>query len=165
MSFQTNIQLQPTVDSPQLAHRTTFLTNAALQQPRESRSLLVHITWAGRGVTTLELYSKIRSCLRWLMAQDGVNGKSIFYQLKRPWVIWIQYILSYGSLVTNHSSSFCRNGSSDVQNVYFREYGNTGDGASGTRVSWAGKLDAAVSISSILGSDYASQGYYDANYP
>lgn len=68
------------------------------------------------------------------------------------------------SLTANDLSSFGRNGSNDVANVVFREYKNTGDGASGNRVSWAGQLSSAVTISSILGSNYASQGYYDANY-
>lgn len=48
--------------------------------------------------------------------------------------------------------------------VLFGEYDNTGAGASGTRASFATKLSSAVSIETILGSGYASAGYYDASY-
>ncbi|GKT72707.1 pectinesterase [Colletotrichum tofieldiae] len=41
-------------------------------------------------------------------------------------------------------------GTNPTANVYYAEYGNTGTGASGTRVSWAKKLSSAVSIDSIL---------------
>ncbi|GJC99390.1 Pectinesterase [Colletotrichum higginsianum IMI 349063] len=41
-------------------------------------------------------------------------------------------------------------GTNPTGNVYYAEYGNTGTGASGTRVSWAKKLSSAVSIDSIL---------------
>lgn len=70
-----------------------------------------------------------------------------------------------GSWLLTTSFSTRRNGGTDTGNVYYREYANTGAGASGTRVSWAGKLSSAVTISSILGSDYSTQGYYDAAYP
>jgi pectinesterase len=48
--------------------------------------------------------------------------------------------------------------------VLFGEYQNTGDGASGTRASFATTLSAAVSIGDILGSGYASESYFDADY-
>lgn len=44
------------------------------------------------------------------------------------------------------------------------EYNNTGAGASGPRASFATKLCSAVSIDTILGSNYTSAGYYDASY-
>lgn len=54
--------------------------------------------------------------------------------------------------------------SSDVTNVYYGEYANTGDGATGTRVSWSKQLSSAVSMSTVLGSSYASQSWYDSTY-
>lgn len=48
--------------------------------------------------------------------------------------------------------------------VLFGEYDNSGDGASGTRASFAETLSSAVSINTILGSSYTSAGYYDASY-
>jgi hypothetical protein len=43
------------------------------------------------------------------------------------------------------------------------EYGNSGDGASGTRASFATKLSAKVSIATVLGSGYAS--WVDTSFP
>lgn len=48
--------------------------------------------------------------------------------------------------------------------VTLGEYSNSGAGASGTRASFAKKLSSAVSINTILGSNYKSAGYYDASY-
>lgn len=48
--------------------------------------------------------------------------------------------------------------------VQFGENGNTGAGASGTRVSFSQKLSGPVSITTILGNGYTSAGYYDASY-
>lgn len=42
-----------------------------------------------------------------------------------------------------------------TQDVSLAEYGNTGAGASGTRASFSSKLSSALSISTVLGSDYA----------
>lgn len=52
----------------------------------------------------------------------------------------------------------------NTDDVYFGEYSNSGDGASGTRASFATTLSSAVSIETILGDDYASAGYYDSSY-
>jgi hypothetical protein len=57
------------------------------------------------------------------------------------------------------------NGDTDLANVYYAEYANTGSGASGTRVSWSKKLTSAVSPTTVLGSGYTSGGWYDASYP
>jgi len=47
----------------------------------------------------------------------------------------------------------------------FGEYDNAGAGASTTaRASFAEILTAGVSINTVLGSSYASAGYYDATY-
>lgn len=50
----------------------------------------------------------------------------------------------------------------NTDNAVFQEFGNTGDGASGTRASFSTKLSAAVSISTILGSNYAD--WVDTTY-
>lgn len=50
----------------------------------------------------------------------------------------------------------------NTEDVTFGEFGNTGAGASGTRASFATKLSAAVTIESILGSNYAS--WVDTSY-
>lgn len=48
--------------------------------------------------------------------------------------------------------------------VLFGEYNNSGPGAEGTRADFAETLSAEVSISDVLGEDYASAGYYDEAY-
>lgn len=55
-------------------------------------------------------------------------------------------------------------GASDprTSGVTFQEYGNQGAGASGTRASFAKKIAAPVSISTVLGSGYAS--WADTSY-
>jgi pectinesterase len=57
------------------------------------------------------------------------------------------------------------NGGTDLANIYYAEYANTGSGASGTRVSWSKKLSSAVSQTTVLGSGYTSGGWYDGSYP
>ncbi|CAG8984260.1 hypothetical protein HYALB_00010516 [Hymenoscyphus albidus] len=44
----------------------------------------------------------------------------------------------------------------NTENAVFQEFGNTGDGASGQRASFSSKIGSAISISTILGSDYTS---------
>jgi len=57
------------------------------------------------------------------------------------------------------------NGDTNVGNIYYAEYGNTGSGASGTRVSWSKKLSSAISQTTVLGSGYQSAAWYDSSYP
>lgn len=46
-------------------------------------------------------------------------------------------------------------GDERIGHVTFQEFGNTGAGASGTRASFSETISSALSISDILGSDYA----------
>jgi len=48
--------------------------------------------------------------------------------------------------------------------VTLAEFGNTGDGASGTRADFATTLSSAVVIGDILGSGYASEWWVDTSY-
>lgn len=50
----------------------------------------------------------------------------------------------------------------DTSNVVFQEYGNTGDGALGTRASFETDLSSAITIDTILGSNYTD--WVDADY-
>jgi pectinesterase len=50
----------------------------------------------------------------------------------------------------------------NTEDVLFGEYDNAGDGAEGTRASFATKLSSAISITSILGSDY--KDWIDISY-
>ncbi|CAH0033262.1 unnamed protein product, partial [Clonostachys rhizophaga] len=51
-------------------------------------------------------------------------------------------------------------GSTPTDNVYYGEFGNTGEGASGTRAGFSKKLDSAVSVGDILG----STSWLDSSY-
>lgn len=55
------------------------------------------------------------------------------------------------------------NGDERTTNAVFGEYQNSGAGASGSR-SFETVLSSPVSISTILGSSYASEGFYDSSY-
>ncbi|ORY55291.1 family 8 carbohydrate esterase [Pseudomassariella vexata] len=101
-----------------------------------------------------------------IAAASGESVSSGTYYLGRPWRTYSRVVyqtVSMSNVIRSEGWSTW-NGDTDVDNVYYGEYANTGDGASGTRVSWAQKLSSAVSISTVLGSSYASQGYYDASY-
>lgn len=50
----------------------------------------------------------------------------------------------------------------NTEDVLFGEYGNSGAGSQGTRASFAKKLSAPISISTILGSNYAE--WVDTSY-
>ena len=52
--------------------------------------------------------------------------------------------------------------SPNTDNVTYAEYGNTGKGAKGDRVSFSHKLDEPISISEILGVDW--QSWVDTSY-
>lgn len=97
------------------------------------------------------------------MLQDGVHGELTDTPSSGRTSCPGARVLKF-RLITDHAF-IIRNGGTDTGNVYYREYANTGAGAAGTRVSWAGTLSSALTISSILGSDYSTQGYYDASYP
>jgi pectinesterase len=89
------------------------------------------------------------------------------YYLGRPWGSYARVVFQGTSMsAVINSAGWHVWGSSDTRtaNVLFGEYGNSGSGASGTRASFATKLSKAVSISDILGSGYASAGYYDSAY-
>lgn len=124
-----------------------------------------YITANGRDSASDPSYYVFNKCS--IAAASGETVPAGSYYLGRPWGNYARVVFQNTviSSVVNALGWSEWNGSSDVANVVFREYKNTGDGATGTRVSWAGQLSSAVTISSILGSNYASQGYYDASYP
>lgn len=89
------------------------------------------------------------------------------YYLGRPWTEYARVVFQDTSMTNVINSAGWSQWSSSTPNtedVYFGEYDNSGAGASGTRASFATKLSSAVSITTILGSDYTSAGYYDSSY-
>jgi pectinesterase len=100
-------------------------------------------------------------------AASGNTVTSGAYYLGRPWGAYAQVVFQDSSLsavINSAGWSVWSSSDPNTSDVLFGEYGNTGTGASGTRASFATKLSSAVSIKTILGSSYASQGYYDASY-
>ncbi|KAL3424145.1 pectinesterase [Phlyctema vagabunda] len=85
--------------------------------------------------------------------------------LGRPWGAYARVTVQntvLSNLINSAGWSVWNKGDERTSNVAFTEYGNTGAGASGTRASFSSKLSSAVSISSILGSDYTS--WADTSY-
>jgi pectinesterase len=85
--------------------------------------------------------------------------------LGRPWGEYARVCVQntvLSSLINAAGWHVWNTGDERTGHVTFQEYGNTGAGASGTRASFSKKLSSALTISSILGSDYAS--WVDASY-
>ncbi|KAF7553036.1 hypothetical protein G7Z17_g3889 [Cylindrodendrum hubeiense] len=84
-------------------------------------------------------------------ALSGV-GEGVTY-LGRPWRTYARVVFQnseLGSVV--NPAGWKAWGTNPTDNVYYGEYGNTGDGATGERASFAQELTSPVSIGDILGS-------------
>ena len=89
------------------------------------------------------------------------------YYLGRPWREYARVTFQKTSMTNVINAAgwkIWNTGDERTSNVQFTEYANTGAGASGTRASFSSTLSSAVGITSVLGSSYASQGYYDSSY-
>ncbi|KAM0270071.1 hypothetical protein ACHAQH_009540 [Verticillium albo-atrum] len=51
-----------------------------------------------------------------------------------------------------------------VANIFYREYGNTGPGAVGPRIDFAGQLDAPIQPATILGNGFEREWWVDVTY-
>ncbi|KAH8678317.1 pectinesterase [Xylariales sp. PMI_506] len=124
-----------------------------------------YITANGRDSSTNPSYYLFNNCN--IAAASGESVTSRSYYLGRPWRDYARVVFQNTAMsaVVNTAGWSEWNGSDDVANVYYAEYGNTGDGAEGPRVSWSYQLSSAVTMSTVLGSTYASQPWYDATYP
>ncbi|KAI0872345.1 carbohydrate esterase family 8 protein [Hypoxylon argillaceum] len=124
-----------------------------------------YITANGRDSSTNPSYYLFNNCD--VAAATGESVTSASYYLGRPWRTYARVVFQGTSLssVINGAGWHDWNGSTDVANIYYAEYANSGSGASGTRVSWSQKLSSAVSPTTVLGSGYTSLGWYDASYP
>ncbi|KAJ8126474.1 hypothetical protein O1611_g7162 [Lasiodiplodia mahajangana] len=124
-----------------------------------------YITANGRDSSSNPSYYLFNNCD--VAAATGESVTSASYYLGRPWRTYSRVVFQSTSLssVINGAGWHDWNGDTDVANIYYAEYGNSGSGASGTRVSWSQKLSSAVSPTTVLGSGYTSGGWYDASYP
>lgn len=94
---------------------------------------------------------------------DSVSSGSVY--LGRPWseyarVCFQNTVLS--AVINSAGWEIWSSSSPNTEDVTFQEYGNTGAGASGTRASFSTKLSSPLTISTILGSDYAD--WVDTSY-
>ena len=98
-----------------------------------------------------------------IAAKSGETVTAGSYYLGRPWEPYARVVVQDTSMtsVINSVGWVEWSSSESTANVVFEEYGNTGTGASGTR-SIGKKISAAVTIASVLGSDYTS--WVDSNY-
>ncbi|KAH7145437.1 pectin lyase fold/virulence factor [Dactylonectria estremocensis] len=81
--------------------------------------------------------------------------------LGRPWRTYARVVFQNSELGSVVSSvGWSAWGDNPTDNVYYGEFGNTGDGASGDRVSFAQELSSPVSIDDILG----TTSWLDSDY-
>ncbi|KAI9646626.1 hypothetical protein NHQ30_004622 [Ciborinia camelliae] len=88
--------------------------------------------------------------------------------LGRPWRSFARVVFQNSYLGTNIKAAGWETWSSTTSNtgnVTFGEYNNDGPGSSLTaRASFSTALSSAIDITTVLGSDYTSEFYYDASY-
>lgn len=102
-----------------------------------------------------------------IAAASGQTVASGAYYLGRPWSAYARVVFQYTSMsdvINSAGWSQWSTTSPNTATAYFGEYANTGAGASGARASFATELSSPVSIETVLGSGYASAGWYDASY-
>ncbi|KAK8130522.1 pectinesterase precursor [Apiospora kogelbergensis] len=124
-----------------------------------------YITANGRDSASNPSYYVFNRCDIRPGSGESVGAGS--YYLGRPWRTYSRVVFQSTAMsnVINGAGWHDWNGDQDLGNIYYGEYSNTGAGASGSRVGWSKKLSSAVSISTVLGGDYASQPWYDGGYP
>ncbi|KAF2124928.1 carbohydrate esterase family 8 protein [Dothidotthia symphoricarpi CBS 119687] len=124
---------------------------------------LGYITANGRDSSTNPSYYVINKST--IAAASGNTVASGAYYLGRPWRDYARVVFQSTSMTNVINAAGWKIWSTDdtrTDNVLFGEYADTGAGASGTRASFATKLTAAVSISTVLGSDY--KDWVDTTY-
>lgn len=107
-----------------------------------------YITASGRDTADAYWYVINKSKIA---AKSGAGVAKESTVLGRPWREYARTVVQNSDLSNVVKPvGWSAWGTNPTGNVYYAEYGNTGTGASGTRVSWAKKLSSAVSIDSIL---------------
>ncbi|KAF3083336.1 hypothetical protein TWF569_005800 [Orbilia oligospora] len=90
-----------------------------------------------------------------IAAASGYTGVGKSY-LGRPWRNYARVVVQrtvLSNVINGAGWSQWSSSSPNTDHVSFQEYGNTGDGASGTRASFSSKLGGAVNPTSILDGD------------
>ncbi|KAH6889473.1 pectin lyase fold/virulence factor [Thelonectria olida] len=92
-------------------------------------------------------------------ALSGVGDGETY--LGRPWRTYARVVFQNSELgAVVNSAGWKAWGDNPTDNVYYGEFGNTGDGASGTRASFSQELSSAVVLADILG----STSWLDSDY-
>jgi pectinesterase len=116
-----------------------------------------YITANGRDSASNPSYYVINKST--VSAKAGDTVKAGAYYLGRPWRAYARVVFqqtAMSNVINAAGWKIWNTGDERIDGVEFGEYGNSGDGAKGTRASFSKKLSAAVSISTVLGSDYKS---------
>jgi len=98
-------------------------------------------------------------------AASGSSVGSGTVYLGRPWGEYARVCFqktSLSALINSAGWTEWSTSGPNTEYVTFQEDGNSGAGASGTRASFSTELSSAITISTILGSDYAN--WVDASY-
>ncbi|CAK7227446.1 hypothetical protein SCUCBS95973_006546 [Sporothrix curviconia] len=121
------------------------------------------ITANGRASATDVSYYVVDQSTVGAASGASVAAESVY--LGRPWSEYARVCFqktSLSNIINPAGWSEWSASEPNTEDVALEEYDNDGAGASGTRASFSTELTAALSISSILGSDYAS--WVDADY-
>lgn len=122
-----------------------------------------YITANGRDSSSNPSYYVINNSK--VAAASGNSVTAGAYFLGRPWRNYARVVFqntALSNVVNSAGWHIWNTGDERTDHVTFGEYKNSGDGASGTRASFATKLSSAVSISTVLGSGYAD--WVDTSY-
>ncbi|KAI5796198.1 pectinesterase-like protein [Pyronema domesticum] len=96
---------------------------------------------------------------------DGVTLPAGSTYLGRPWRNWSRVIFqntAMSDVVNSAGWRYWNVGDERTDHVYYKEFRNTGTGASGTRASFSSSLSAANPITLLFGSSYKS--WVDTDY-
>ncbi|KAF3081773.1 hypothetical protein TWF569_009762 [Orbilia oligospora] len=115
------------------------------------------ITANGRDSDTNPSYYVINSSS--ISLKSGVSS-SVKTYLGRPWRAYARTVFQNTAMSSVVRPEGWSTWSVALDNVYYAEYGNTGDGSKGTRVSWAKQLSSPLTLTGIIG----STSWIDMNY-
>lgn len=124
---------------------------------------LGYITANGRSSASNPSYYVINKST--VAAKSGASVPSGAYYLGRPWGNYARVVFqntNLSNVINGAGWSKWNTGDDRTDHVEFGEFANAGAGASGSRASFSKKLSSAVSIATILGSDY--KNWVDASY-
>lgn len=118
------------------------------------------ITASGRDSASNPSYYVINGAT--VNTKSGVSLAAGSTYLGRPWRNYARVVVqnsNLGAVVNSAGWSIWNTGDERTDQVFYREYGNTGTGASGTR-KFSSKLSAPVTLANVIG----STSWIDMNY-